>query len=197
MNWNYFLHTGNMGMPTGSGILWSVASRLVGCGRKQGRLLIDAPSSSRSIMSTAPSTYTSQSNFVSIFNAALESYKRKTKKDLASHPLLPNLQPCESPEAVLAVLREQVPGASNQSQNDDDGLTRWVAPTVNVLYSFSGTIGQGVGLVNFKRFFRRGEYFSPNIFLFTGFSTCKYIIRRDRGPPFGQCPTISPFCELF
>jgi hypothetical protein len=150
MNWNYFLHTGNMGMPTGSGILWSVASRLVGCGRKQGRLLIDAPSS-RSIMSTTPSTYTSQSNFVSIFNAALESYKRKTKKDLSSHPLLPNLQSCDSPEAVLTVLRDQVP-AFDQSQNSDDGLTKWVTPTVNVLCSFSATIGQGVGLVNTQIF---------------------------------------------
>jgi hypothetical protein len=140
-----------MGMPTGSGILWSVASRLVGCGRKQGGLLIDAPSSSRSIMSTAPSTYTSQSNFVSIFNAALESYKRKTKKDSSSHPLLPNLQSCDSPEAVLTVLREQVP-AFDQSQNSDDGLTKWVTPTVNVLCSFSATIGQGVGLVNTKIF---------------------------------------------
>jgi hypothetical protein len=107
-------------------------------------------------MSTAPSTSTSQSNFASIFNAALESYKRKTKKDLASHPLLPNLQSCESPDAVLTVLREQVP-AYNQSRNGDDGLTKWVTPTVNVLYSFSETIGQGVGLVNITTF-RRGEF---------------------------------------
>jgi hypothetical protein len=103
-------------------------------------------------MSTAPSTSTSQSNFASIFNTALESYKRKTKNDLASHPLLPSLQSCHSPEAVLTVLREQIP-AFNQTQNDDDGLTKWVTPTVNVLQSFSETIGQGVGLVNFKFFF--------------------------------------------
>ncbi|KAF8492403.1 hypothetical protein F5888DRAFT_1806836 [Russula emetica] len=94
---------------------------------------------------TAPSASTSRSNFASIFNAALESYKRKTKKDLASHPLLPDLQTCESPEAVLTVLRDQVP-AFNESRNSDDGLTKWVTPTVNVLYSFSETIGQGVGL---------------------------------------------------
>jgi hypothetical protein len=123
-------------------------------GRRQGRLLIDAPSSPRSIMSTtptAPSTSTSQSNFVSIFNAALESYKHKTKKDLASHPLLPSLQSCYSPEAVLTVLREQVP-AFGASQNSDDRLTKWVTPTVNVLHSFSATIGQGVGLVSTKIF---------------------------------------------
>jgi hypothetical protein len=107
-------------------------------------------------MSTAPSTSTSQSNFVSIFNAALESYKRKTKRDLVSHPLLPKLQSCLSPEAVLAVLREQVPTFS-ESQNCDDGLTKWVAPTVNVLHSFSETIGQGIGLVNAK-IFRHGKF---------------------------------------
>jgi hypothetical protein len=128
-----------------------------GCVRAQARVpTYRRPSSSRPIMSTATSTSTSQSNFVSIFNAALESYRRKTKKDLASHPLIPNLQSCNSPETVLTVLREQVP-AFGQSQNRDDGLTKWVTPTVNVLCSFSGTIGQGVGLVNTK-IFRHEEF---------------------------------------
>lgn len=100
-----------------------------------------------SIMSTAPSTSSSQSNFASIFNTALESYRRKTKKDLVSHPLLPTLQSCDTPDAVLTVLREQIP-AFSQSQNCNDGLTTWVTPTVNVLYSFSKTVSQGVGLVS-------------------------------------------------
>jgi hypothetical protein len=107
-------------------------------------------------MSTAPSTSTSPSNFVSIFNAALETYKRKTKKDLAEHPLLPTLQSCNSAEAIIAILREQVP-KSSQPQNSDDGLTKWVAPTVNVVYAFSATIGQGVGLVNIT-LLSRGEF---------------------------------------
>jgi hypothetical protein len=106
-------------------------------------------------MSTAPSPSTSHSNFASIFNAALETYKRKTKKDLALHPLLPSLQSCDSPEAVLSVLREQVP-AFSEPQDCDDALTKWVTPTVNVLHSFSETIGQGVGLVNTK-IFRHGK----------------------------------------
>jgi hypothetical protein len=75
-------------------------------------------------------------------------------KDLASHPLLPSLQSCESPEDVLTVLREQVP-AFSQSQSSDDRLTKWVTPTVNVLHSFSETIGQVVGLVNTKTFLHR------------------------------------------
>ena len=101
--------------------------------------------------STSPSTSTSHSNFVPIFNAALESYKRETKKDLTSHPLLSSFQSCDSPEAVLTVLRDQV-SAFNPSQNRDDGLTKWVIPTVNVLYTFSATVGQGVGLVNISVF---------------------------------------------
>jgi hypothetical protein len=102
-------------------------------------------------MSTEPSTSTSHSKFVPLFNAALEAYKRKTKKDLASHPLLPSLQSCSSPEAVLTVLREQIPGFS-ESHNNDDGLTKWVTPTVNVLYAFSDTFGQGIGLVSSELF---------------------------------------------
>jgi hypothetical protein len=113
-------------------------------------LIIPSPtiplSSLQSIMSADPSTSTSNSNFASIFNAALKSYKRKTKKDLTSHPLLPSLQSCDSPEAILIVLREKIP-AFNQSQNSDDKLTKWVPPTVNVLYAFSATVGQGIGLV--------------------------------------------------
>ena len=99
-------------------------------------------------MSAIASTSTSHSNFVSIFNAALESYKSKTKKDLASHPLLPSLESCDSPEAILTVLREQIP-AFGQSHGDN-GLTKWVAPTVNVMYAFSATIGEGVSLVDIK-----------------------------------------------
>ena len=113
-------------------------------------------------MSAGPSTSTSNSNFASIFNAALESYKRKTKKDLTSHPLLPSLQSCDSPEAILTVLREQIP-AFDQSQNGDDRLTKWVDPTVNVLYAFSATVGQGVGLVRIG-IFCRVEYFRFNIY---------------------------------
>ena len=121
------------------------------------RLLVDAASCCIScplpIMSTVPSTSTSHSDFATLFSAALESYNRKTKKDLTSHPLLPSFQSCDSSDAVLGVLRDQIPGFS-ESQNTDDGLTKWVAPTVNVLYSFSATLGGVVGLVNIRMFSR-------------------------------------------
>ena len=145
-------------------------------------------------MSTVPSTSTSQSNFAAIFNASLESYKRKTKKDLASDPLLPSLQTCDSPEAVLTVLRDQVP-AFNQSQNANDGLTKWVGPTVNVLHSFSGTVGHHVGLVSIKTFLS-SENICPDI-CFTGIPTSNCNIRRDRCSPFGQCPASLPCATYF
>ena len=148
------------------------------------RLFIDAPFVSIThhqtipvphTMSAVPSTSTSHSNFASIFNAALEKYKRKTKQDLAKHPLLPTLQSCDSPEAILAVLREQTP-ESNRSQNTDDGLTRWVTPTVNVLYSFSATLGGVVGLVNITIF--PYHIVQSNIYL-SGISTSKHNFYGD------------------
>jgi len=122
------------------------------------RHIIDAlaqvHSSPQSIMSTVPSTSTSQSNFARIFNTALDKYRRKTKKDLASHPLLPRLQSCNSLEAIVAILHEEIP-ASSQSESEDNGLTK---PTVNVLLGFSATVGQGVGLVNIRIFFEKNFY---------------------------------------
>jgi hypothetical protein len=119
------------------------------------RLLIDGPchpTINRSLLQTMSHTTSSSaspSNFDAIFNSALDAYKKRTKKDLTSHPLLPTLQACNNPDAVLAVLREQIP-AFTQSQNADDKLTKWLVPTVNVLYGFSGALGEGVSLVSIK-----------------------------------------------
>ena len=57
------------------------------------------------------------------------------------------LQTCNSPADILAVLRTQVQ-KFEQSTSGDDKLTRWLNPTVNVLYAFSSALGAGVGLVN-------------------------------------------------
>jgi hypothetical protein len=138
-------------------------------------------------MSAFPSTSTSHSNFASIFNVALEKYKRKTKQDLAKHPLLPRLQSCESPEAILTVLREGTPDSS-QSQNSDDRLTKWVNPTVNVLYSFSATIGGVVGLVNIGIF--PYDIVQSNIYL-SGIPTSKHNFHGDWRSSPGSC--LSPF----
>jgi hypothetical protein len=103
--------------------------------------------STASNMSQTLVTTSSSSNYQTIFDNAIEAYKKKTKKDLRSHPLLTKLETCNSPDAVLTLLREQIP-ALGQSRNVDDKLAKWLNPTVNVLYTFSGAIGGGTGLVN-------------------------------------------------
>ena len=127
---------------------------------------LPSPRGNHTMSDAVPSTPTSHSNFAPIFEAALEKYKRKTRQDLASHPLLPRLQICDSPEAILTVLQEQTP-EFNQLQNSDDGLTKWVTPTVNVLFSFSSTLGGVVGLVNITIF--PWHIVQSNIFTFQAF----------------------------
>jgi hypothetical protein len=117
------------------------------------------PLSPRAIMPTAASTSTSHSDLASFFNAALESYQRKTKKDLASDPLLPRLQSCHSPEAILTVFREQIPAFDKTG----DRFTKWVIPTVKVLHAFSDMLGRAVGLVNI-RIYPHGELCSNTRF---------------------------------
>ena len=93
------------------------------------------------------STSISSINFETIFSAALKAYKNQTKKDIASHPLSTQLQSCDSPSSILAVLRTQVQ-TFDQSQGSDDKWIKWLDPTVNVLFAFSATLGNGVGVVN-------------------------------------------------
>jgi hypothetical protein len=89
-----------------------------------------------------------------MFDSALDAYKKKTKKDLRSHPLLLKLQTCNSPNAVLAVLQEQIPvfDQSHGGSSTNDRLTNWLNPTVNVLYAFSEAIGAGISLVSIRAF---------------------------------------------
>jgi len=100
-------------------------------------------------MSRTPSATSPSSNFQLIFNNALKEYEKRTKKDLLSHPLAVQLQACDSPSAVLSILQQQEQ-EFDQSQSRDEKWTKWLDPTVNVLYAFSETVGGGIGLVCFK-----------------------------------------------
>ena len=98
-------------------------------------------------MSQVSSTSTSPTNFETLFSDALKAYKKQTKKDVASHPLAAQLQSCDSSAAILAILRSQVK-AFDKSQGADEKWTKWLDPTVNVLFAFSATLGNGVGVVS-------------------------------------------------
>ena len=111
----------------------------------------------------------SSSNFQLIINNALEAYKKRTKNDLLAHPLAAQLQTCDSPGAILAILQQQVQGL-DQSQSDDR-WTKWLDPTINVLFAFSATLGAGVGLVCSRTcvylrcalLYQSARYFHPRV----------------------------------
>jgi hypothetical protein len=106
-------------------------------------------SNSHPTTATATSAATSSTNFELIFNNALKAYEKRTKKDLLSHPLAAELQNCNSPSAILAVLHQQVQEL-DPSPSSDDRWTKWLDPTVNVLQTLSETLGEGASLVRFR-----------------------------------------------
>ena len=120
-------------------------------------------------------TATSSSNFQIIFNNALKEYEKRTKKDLLAHPLATELQNCNTPSAILAVLRQQAQEL-DQSSSSDDRWSKWLDPTVNVLHALSDTLGEGASLVSFRTWALSGMYsltftwevFSPGKVIFVG-----------------------------
>ncbi|KAF8268385.1 hypothetical protein EI94DRAFT_1180045 [Lactarius quietus] len=96
--------------------------------------------------STPPSTSSSSSNFRTVFVAALDKYRQKTKTDLLTHPLATELQSCNSSSDILAVLSDKV-HELEESRSNNERLSSWLNPTINVLYAFSATLGTGVGLI--------------------------------------------------
>ncbi|KAH8986067.1 hypothetical protein EDB86DRAFT_2832820 [Lactarius hatsudake] len=97
-------------------------------------------------MSQTIATTASSRNFRAIFVAALKAYERKTKTDLLTHPLAAELQSCNSSSDVLAVLHDKV-NEFDQSRSHNERLSSWLNLTINVLYAFTATLGEGVGLI--------------------------------------------------
>ena len=76
----------------------------------------------------------------------MSEYKKKTGKDLLDHPLATEVQRCDSVDAILAIFQGQAE-AFQQFRDGDRSLMKWISPAVDVLYTFSGTLGEGVSLV--------------------------------------------------
>jgi hypothetical protein len=98
-------------------------------------------------MSHSFHTAASSSSFPQIIGNALKAYEKCTKQDILTHPLASELQVCNTPAAILTVLQQQVVGL-DQSQSSDDRRTKWLVPTVQVLYTFSATLEERAGLVS-------------------------------------------------
>jgi hypothetical protein len=97
-------------------------------------------------MSQTTSASTASSRFQAIFDAALKSYEKQTKKDLLAHPLASQLQSCNSTSTIHTLLRDQI-REFDEAHSGDERLTKWLGPTVNVLFAFSAAVSGGVSLV--------------------------------------------------
>jgi hypothetical protein len=99
-------------------------------------------------MSSSPHPNVSFPRFEDIFDVSLKEYSQKTGMDLAVHPLATTLEDCDSPEAVLGILRQQA-HAFDEYRNGDRKveLMRRLKPTVDIVFGLSGVFGEGIGLV--------------------------------------------------
>ena len=100
-------------------------------------------------MSQTLATAATSSRFQAIFSAALKSYRKQTKEDLVTHPLVSQLQSCNSTTAIIAFLQVRV-REFDKSRSGDERLTKWLGPTVNVISVYSAAVSGGVSLVSFN-----------------------------------------------
>jgi len=89
----------------------------------------------------------SANNFTAILNAASTEYHRVTRKRLDTHPFAALLDTCNTPEAVSNIFRTQA-RAFSKFRKGDERLMAWLDPMVHILFAFSGTLGEGIGLVS-------------------------------------------------
>ncbi|KAH9956630.1 hypothetical protein BC827DRAFT_748325 [Russula dissimulans] len=99
----------------------------------------------RITMSTSHHNDVSFPTFQSIFDAASEKYKKKTDRDLRTHPLAAELGHCNSPDAVLLVFQKQA-DALDQARKSNKTLIKWLKPIIHLLHMFPGTVAEVVGI---------------------------------------------------
>jgi hypothetical protein len=89
----------------------------------------------------------STDNFTAIFNVASTEYQTVTGNRLDTHPLAAQLNACHSPESISNVLRTQAQ-TFGTFRKGDEKLMAWLDPIVHILFTFSATLGEGIGLVS-------------------------------------------------
>ena len=86
-------------------------------------------------------------NFTAIYDVAVTEYQTVTGNHLATHPLAVQIDTCHTPEAIADVLRVQAQ-AFVKFRRADEKLMAWLDPIVHILFTFSTTLGEGIGLVS-------------------------------------------------
>ena len=89
---------------------------------------------------TAYQTPSTSSNLKSILDTALSEYKKKTGTGLLEHPLAEEVKQCDSIGAISAILQGQA-REFQQFRDGDQRLMKWINPMVDILSTFSETLG--------------------------------------------------------
>ena len=89
----------------------------------------------------------SSDNFIAIFDSAWSEYEKVTGQRLNTHPLTAQLDTCDSPRAVLEILRTQAQ-VFGKDRKGNEKLMEWLGPTVDILFVFSSMLVEGIGLVS-------------------------------------------------
>ena len=93
----------------------------------------------------------STANFTAIFDAASNEYKTLTKQDLETHPFAAAFENSNSPDSVMNIFRKQAQVFDMFCKGDDKLIAR-LTPIVNILFTFSGTLEEGIGIVSIQSF---------------------------------------------
>lgn len=94
-------------------------------------------------------TQSRSSVFESLFQSALEEYKKETNIDLVKHPLADKLERCHSMEAVTQAVEEQAK-AFRDFRGGGNKLITSLKNVVQVFYKISSStadLGDAIGLV--------------------------------------------------
>jgi len=142
-------------------------------------------------MSTSNQTAGPSHDFTTIFEIAKSEYQKVTGKSLDTHTFAAKLVGCDSPEAFSNVLQMQAKAFSEFCKGDEK-LMKWLRPIVHVLFTFSGTIGEGVGIVSHR--FRPVRSFSD--VRLSGTFTCQNDRHRYRYSSRGASPPCVP-CRTY
>ena len=88
-------------------------------------------------------------NFTAIFEVAASEYKRVTGNPLDTHPFATQLDKCDNPQSISNVLRTQAQALGAFRKGDDKlELMESLDPIVHILFTFSATLGEGIGIVS-------------------------------------------------
>ncbi len=129
----------------------------------------------------------STSNFISVFEAASKEYKKLTKQDLNMHPFAVAFDSCDSPDSVLSIFRKQAE-IFDEMRKGDERLIKWLDPMVHILFTFSATLGEGVGLVSSQEI----HSLHTTTDVFSDIFTCKSNFYWRRGTSYSGYPITLP-----